>query len=1677
MNVKRVLHSAGRVLLMLLAGLLLVYVFIRSEAGRFVIRRVAIHLVEQIYPLHVVHLEFSGNLLGRFQLAHIRVEMADQPFLQVDTLEIAWKPWELFRKTLAFTSIQIQHPTLHLWQQADSTWNYEILLPQDTAASSAWKMAVDGLSMERGNIELRPQQGEGPVVVRAFIAHVRGLFMGENTSATVDTLGFRIEIPRAPELQAGFRGRWMAEHVQIDTLRLTSDRSQLAVRGYLAYGKRDSMDLEVAIPRFSLADVKPLFPEVRSQAMLSMYGNLRGSRGRYAGNWVLRMGDGGVVEGSLAPEDSGSAITLRFRHVHPNYLIALPSIAGEVNLFARARVAGRSPLARGNQLEIHVSASRWQHLRLDSLHLRIDALESGHLVTHISAFVQGARLQASGNIWQDEILRYRISGRFENLSPEAWLSAASARGILHGMWIWQGRGTSLEHMQGKGELVLARSQVAGIPIDTLRLQGTITGASFSWKLGGTLAGGRLKGRGRAELEPRFHLRVPELELRGVNLATVTGQARDSSDLHFRLLLDGMGSDIQMLRLYTRLNVLPSSFRQYRIAQGQTELRLHQGKLTVRGVIQTNAGNARLEMAAHPFASRPTWSVHLLEAKDIQLGVILADTTQSSSIHLQLRAEGVGRGDRLRFRVEGEMFPSRINAQVIHSGYLSATLQGDYVQGTMDMRMPESSLTLQASGYPFEEIPRYTISSLRMERLNPAAWTGNKALDARISGEITLRGRGTSLRELVLDGSMHLRASRLRRLRLEQGNIRLRAVRGRLYARGMLAFERGRVQIQTTLEGMPDTLRGKATVAVEHLDIAALLGQEQVSNLTMHADVSVQSNTLRGLQIAGTWKVEHSYWERLRVDTLQLQGWLTEGWIKADTLLLKSNVADVQGSGTLAWEARLGAPDSRLGAKIELKEVHLLRELLPSLPSLAIQEGGGRVQVTGTPGYPVFQGTIQLKGLAYETYRVAEVHDAFRGQRDVEGWSIENKLALSYLRVSPAVMVEHIGQIVHLRGNSAEMWLEVRKDVRHTARVHLLAEDLHTRPRIVLDTLSLQMEQERWELLLPALISFTEGQWIVRNFLLYAGEQQVAIDGYIRTEGNINLVLTAEQVQLAPFLSLVGYKGVQGVLESYIVLGGTAIEPTVESTLHVWNLQVPHASPLELSVSLSYIQQQLAFRATAEQQEGGLWRGQGVYPVDLTWGRAARRVAEQPLNIQMKAQHFAINWVQPFLDPSLILSLGGRINGDISITGTSQTPMFSGNMRWQEGYLGLTEMGTTYRHIQVATRFDGGTRLYVDTLRAEGSKGVLVGSGWVDWKNLVPNNLELELRMERFQAIHNRTYQITSTGDLRIEGTARRPRITGSLVISPADVYYTEELITDETEEVTLTEEDIRMLETLFGFHLSSADTTTFDFYEASTMELSVQLDRDVWFHSSRNPTMDVELRGQLDLIKEPYQDILIYGTIQVVTDRSRIEFLGKRFELERGSFTFTGPAEDPVLDLEARYRVPSRTSSEDQVVITLSLQGRLSHPTFQISSTPPLSTADLIAYLAIGRPASGGVLGGGGGLDLETLSIAQLSALVESLAARALGLDVVEVVYDPLLGSTFSAGKYVSFRVDDVFTVDRLYIGITQSIGLTSGKVKPGTETAVSRVLLEYELYRNLLLRVLVESASMQMNVLWEYGF
>ena len=263
-----------------------------------------------------------------------------------------------------------------------------------------------------------------------------------------------------------------------------------------------------------------------------------------------------------------------------------------------------------------------------------------------------------------------------------------------------------------------------------------------------------------------------------------------------------------------------------------------------------------------------------------------------------------------------------------------------------------------------------------------------------------------------------------------------------------------------------------------------------------------------------------------------------------------------------------------------------------------------------------------------------------------------------------------------------------------------------------------------------------------------------------------------------------------------------------------------------------------------------------------------------------------------------------------------------------------------------------------------------------------------------------------------------------------------------------------MLEDYFGVRADGGEGEKTQLPERFGLNLALHFDRDVWVNRARQPRVSLEVRGDLELTKEPGGEIRAVGTVETLPERSYFRQFGRRFAVREGELNLTGDLSEFSFRMDAVWEVPSHTNPDQaEVTVDLEVVGDAESLTLTLSSEPAMDEADIVSYLATGKSQS--ALGSSdvdaSGLG-ASMAMGAMAGVLEGLAGDAVELDVVEIKIDPVKGgATLIAGRYMS---------PDLYLGFRQPVTFSETTKRARSENQYSEVELEYRWVRWLTMNV-----------------
>jgi translocation and assembly module TamB len=347
-------------------------------------------------------------------------------------------------------------------------------------------------------------------------------------------------------------------------------------------------------------------------------------------------------------------------------------------------------------------------------------------------------------------------------------------------------------------------------------------------------------------------------------------------------------------------------------------------------------------------------------------------------------------------------------------------------------------------------------------------------------------------------------------------------------------------------------------------------------------------------------------------------------------------------------------------------------------------------------------------------------------------------------------------------------------------------------------------------------------------------------------------------------------------------------------------------------------------------------------------------------------------------------VGGVLTVDLVAGGTVDAPEIEGRAGLRDGRLGVPAWGLTVTGIDADAMSADGRALDFTATGIVGDGSVRV-AGRTELDPAAGWPTRLTLQGSEIRAVQLADAEVFVSPDLTARIELPDIVVTGNVHVPRARIEISalpEQAIAPSRDAVVHDRESDRLVRPL-----------------RLRADIDLTLGENVDY-SGLNLTTDVT--GRLNLRVEDRAttatgELTLIGTYNAY---------GQVLELERGELNFSGPLNDPGLDVRA-----VRTVDDKRVGVELA--GSLKQPRTRIFSTPAMSEADALSYLLLGRPLHGT----GGGEETATLQAAALSmGLQQALPVvqrigQTIGLDELTVQTTTADAGELQAGKYLSPRL------------------------------------------------------------------
>jgi translocation and assembly module TamB len=525
---------------------------------------------------------------------------------------------------------------------------------------------------------------------------------------------------------------------------------------------------------------------------------------------------------------------------------------------------------------------------------------------------------------------------------------------------------------------------------------------------------------------------------------------------------------------------------------------------------------------------------------------------------------------------------------------------------------------------------------------------------------------------------------------------------------------------------------------------------------------------------------------------------------------------------------------------------------------------------------------------------------------------------------------------------------------------------------------------------PAPLLLAAKQVKLDNFVLDSDAGSITVEQFARDAGGLATRGRIERLQIAQLLR---YLSPAPPVKTDLQLSGDwdlRIGDTLDGKLNLrrdsGDVTVLGSAPVTLglrtlSVAATASNGRAALQIALDGQQLGHVDVNATAPIGDTNSRVAI-APDAPISGHVRIDVPSLGWIAPLASPTLVAD--GRLQTDLTIAGSFGDPQLTGRIDGSGLRLSLADIGIDLRNGVLQGEFQGNQLLLRD-LSFRSPQGVVALSGPIQ---LGGGQMEAQLALtaRHFMLLNRVDRRLVLSGDSQIVWREQHAKVSGAFTVDSGSF-------------------DIGQA----GTPSLSNDVVIVGRKEKKSGGLGLALDITVGLGDGVALTgrgLDATLVGKVRIASEVGEAPQAYGELSIA--KGTFSAYGRELKIEQGVLRFTGPIDNPSLDILAMRRGLD-------VEAGVSVRGNVLAPRITLVSEPEVPDAEKLSWLVLGHGLASASQG-----DATTLQSAASSLLsrgaaaaVQSRIAGALGLDTLSVGTsdDNLQQRIITVGKQLSSRL------------------------------------------------------------------
>lgn len=499
-----------------------------------------------------------------------------------------------------------------------------------------------------------------------------------------------------------------------------------------------------------------------------------------------------------------------------------------------------------------------------------------------------------------------------------------------------------------------------------------------------------------------------------------------------------------------------------------------------------------------------------------------------------------------------------------------------------------------------------------------------------------------------------------------------------------------------------------------------------------------------------------------------------------------------------------------------------------------------------------------------------------------------------------------------RLKNRELFLDFRSLYENEESVHLSAEMSLQKDTVLLhiNPMELTFNKKKWSIPDDNKISFAKDYLFFENMVLTRENEKMELTGTVPEIQKDHLGLLFKNFRLQNLLS---FFNPDEALASGVLQGSLILENPYGATGLVTDLSIDEFALLGNPIG------QLTIDATSSSFSKytiGMALKDGGIDLELNGNYTA---TEQGANfdIDVDLQRLETQFIQGFF-PEKIAQAKGYLSGNLKLGGTSNDPLYEGQISFHETALEVVPLNVTFKIDTETLSFDE-TKILVDQFDIQDGNGNLLAlDGTIGTKTLSNPSFDLSFETENFNLVNSTEednelfYGIVSAdADMQISGNLALPKVQGKTRIRKGTelnyVVPERQLDIQERDGVVIFVNRENPGDILTGNEKEETPITIRGVDIDMALEIAEEVVFNIILDKRTDDRLQVQGEANLNLNLDPNGAIGLIGNYKLSSgfyQTNLYNLVSRKFDIKSGStITWLGDPLDAKLDVTAIYEV------------------------------------------------------------------------------------------------------------------------------------------------------------------------------